>query len=506
MLVRMRVIVNVVVLGLGLFATSGARAQLAASSGALSPVTVPVGGRAVRAQVGRHALVRLRPGTEARSWAARRGLSEARALNRRLGIFRVRGAPGEDGVALAARLAADPAVADAMPDLYLERRRAAIDVPPDDPRYGGQWYLDRIAIEEAWALETGDPDTTIVVVDNGCDMTHPDLGPAMIGGADVRDGDDDPSFLPGEPGNEHGTACAGIAAAVGDNGIGVAGVCPECTLRCVRLLGRRGEPTPLSADIAAFTYAFDVGAAVVSNSWGFVEPIDVPPMLRLVLEDLHDNGRDGRGTLVVFAAGNENRELGDGELTGVRGVVNVGAINLFDEAAPFSNYGASLDLTAPTGTFTTDIQGADGENETDYTSLFGGTSSACPVVAGVAGLMLSADPDASAREVHDLLRATTRPAPFATPDERGHDPLYGYGVVDPPAALRALLGLPEPAPDAGAPEPTDAGAAPDASVERPGGEGGCGCRAAGRGRPGPALALGLALAALLRWRRPTRRR
>ncbi|HJL18814.1 MAG TPA: hypothetical protein RMH99_24340, partial [Sandaracinaceae bacterium LLY-WYZ-13_1] len=169
--------VNVALI-LGALVTAKAHAQGTASPTDLRPVRVPMGGRAVDAHVGPHALVRLR-GEPAPGWAAARGLTETRRLNRRLGIWRVRGAAGEGGVALAARLAGDPSVVDAMPDLYLRRRGTDIDVPPDDPRYGGQWYLDRIAIEEAWSIETGDAATTIVIVDNGCDMAHPDLEAAL---------------------------------------------------------------------------------------------------------------------------------------------------------------------------------------------------------------------------------------------------------------------------------------------------------------------------------------
>lgn len=268
----------------------------------------------------------------------------------------------------------------------------------------------------------------------------------------MRDDDDDPSYEPGVAGNEHGTACAGVAAARGDNGIGIAGVCPECTLRCVRLLGGEDEPTPISADIAAFSFAFEVGAAVVSNSWGFAEPFAVPSMLRQVIEDLYDHGRDGRGTHVMFAAGNDNRELEDSEIEATREVVAVGALNLFDEIAPYGNFG-SLDPVAPTGSLTTDIAGADGAGPGDYTSLFGGTSSPCPVVAGVAALLFSAAPELTAREVHDILIETARTAPYAVPDERGHDPAHGYGIVGPFRALSRVV-------DAGPPGagPADAGA------------------------------------------------
>lgn len=405
----------------------------------------------------------------------------ARRLSSRPELWRVEGGPGEDGRALAARLLAEGVARRAMPDLSLARAPSAISVPPNDPRYGGQWYLQTIGIEDAWAIETGDPAVSIVIVDNGCEMTHPDLAAAFLGGRDVRDMDDDPSPDASEPGAEHGTACAGIAAGIGDNGIGIAGVCPECTLHCVRLLGPRGSLTPLSADIAAFEYARSVGARVVSNSWGFVEAISAPPMLRSVVEGLFDDG-----VLVVFAAGNDNRELYDDELTGLRGVIAVGALNLFDEVAPFSNFGPSLDLTAPTGTLSTDLTGPAGASPDDYTTSFGGTSSSCPVVAGVAGLLFSAAPSATAREVHDALIATTRPAPFAEPDARGHDPLHGYGIVSPAAALRALTGMPAPS-DAGVPA-SDAG--PTESPPQ-----GCSCRAAPAGAAPAwiALALGVLL-------------
>jgi len=423
------------------------------------------------------------------------GLSDVRPVRRlaaRPARWLVEGRADEDGLALARRL--EDSGRTATPDLYVERTSHAIDVPPDDPRYGGQWYLETVGIEAAWAIETGDPSVSIVIVDNGCEMTHPDLVGGFVGGRDVRDDDDDPTPILADEGAEHGTACAGIAAGVADNGIGIAGVCPECTLHCVRLLGTRGSLTPISADIAAFEYASEVGARVVSNSWGFAEPLDVPVTLRTVMERLYDED-----ILIVFAAGNDNRALADSEITGVRGVVNVGALNLFDEVAPFSNFGPSLDLTAPTGTLTTDLTGAFGENDSDYTSLFGGTSSSCPVVAGVAGLLFSADPDASAREVHDALLETTRPAPFATPDAEGHDDLHGYGIVDPAAALARLV--PDAVPDAG-PPPTDAGALDggltDAGVGAS--DGGCACRAASPGRRTPAALLALVALAWLRRR------
>ncbi len=503
MVVAVRRVTNLLLIGVAL-ASSPAHAQLSPDADAwvrapgtggsregLTEIRLP-GPRGGRAWVGAAAIVAPRGPVD---WSSA-GVLAARRIATRPLLYRVEGRPGEDGRDLAARLLAMGVAADAMPDVYLEHVTRDIAIPPDDPRYGGQWYLETIGIEEAWAIEDGDPSVSIVIVDNGCEMTHPDLVDHYLGARDVRDMDDDP--LPDVPelGAEHGTACSGIAAGVGDNGIGIAGVCPECTLYCVRLLGPSGSLTPISADIAAFEYARTVGARVVSNSWGFSEAVSTPGMLREVVEGLYDDG-----ILVVFAAGNDNRELFDDELTGVRGVIAVGALNLFDEVAPFSNFGPSLDLTAPTGTLTTDLTGPNGESDGDYTSLFGGTSSSCPVVAGVAGLMFSANPDATAVEVHDALRSTTRPAPFAVPDETGHDDHHGLGIVSPAAALRAITGMPQP--DAGVPG-VDAGAAEDAGtadagIEPPPDGCACGVRPS-RGAPlGLVVALGVAGVAL--WRR-----
>lgn len=434
---------------------------------ALESVTLQMRGRTGHAWIGRRAIVQLSPATDraAAAWlraqrvaavtfatdsqltaAEADGLTVAevppaapRALNPRLRLYLVESTDArEDGLALAARLSKVAGIESAIPDLHYERRFTDFKVPPNDPRYAGQWYLNLLQVERTWQVATGSPDTSIVVVDDGCDLQHPDLAAAMVGGLDVLDDDDDPSYSPKVRGNEHGTACAGIIAAVGNNKLGISGVCPTCSLRCVRLFDMTHSLIPVSADVRAFNYAFETEAAVVSNSWGFAEPEPVPNVLRASIEELLDRGRGGKGALVVFAAGNENRELDDSEIGAIPGVLNVGATNRYDEAAPFSNFGNSLDLTAPTGTLTTDISGPDGADASDYTSLFGGTSSSCPVVAGVAALVMTAVPDKTAREIGDVLISSARKAPFASPNAEGHDPIYGHGIVDPTAALIAL--------------------------------------------------------------------
>lgn len=418
---------------------------------------------------------------------AARGLVLDRVLAPSIGLVSAR-AEGEDGLDIAARLGRD-AELEVVPDLLLPRAADAITIPPDDPRYAGQRYLERIEIESAWAVSSGDAATTIAVIDTGCDLTHPDL--SYLPGYDAFANDDDPTPPPATEGNAHGTECAGIAGAIGDNGEGIAGTCPECTVRCVRLLPGGADLIPVSADVVAFQHAIDWNVAVVSNSWGFRDPVVAPGPLRDILTATQTMGRGGLGAVVVFAAGNEARELMPGELYDVPGVITVGGINVFDEAVPYSNFGSTVDLTAPLGALTTDITGADGSDPGDYTSSFSGTSSACPVVSGVAALVASAYPTASATEIHDAILASVRPARFATPDASGHDPLYGYGIVDPLGALAQLGPVPMDAgiPDAGT---IDAGTTPP--------EAGCGCRAGGGTSPA-SLAVLLLLSLTLSWRR-----
>jgi len=417
----------------------------------LRAVELEADGRRFAGWVDGHALVRLRPGGDEAVLAAA-GVRVVRAIMPAIGLVQVEDAAGRaDGLELAARLA--PLVADgrlvrAAPDLWLmhERRGATLTLPPNDPFYPGQWFWARLKMEEIWAREAGTAQTTIVVVDDGCDARHPDLASQLDAGRDVLDGDDDPSPAPNARGNNHGTACAGLVGAAGGNGIGVIGACPGCRVRCVRLLGADPmTPIPISADSDAFQFALDTNAAVVSNSWGFVDSTPAPGALADAIIAVEQQSRGGKGAVVLFAAGNDDRELADNELTGVDGVIAVGAVNQFGDLSPFSNRGRTLDVVAPTGTYTTDIAGADGDNAGDYTDRFGGTSSACPVAAGVVGLLASAVPDAPATELASALISTAKLPSFVTPGPDGHDLSYGFGEIRPAAALEKLAPAPPPA-------------------------------------------------------------
>lgn len=458
-------------------------------------VALTRGARTFEAEVDDHAVVQALEGLPQLP-----DVEVVRALLPQAGLALVRSTRGEDGLALAARLAPlvqAGALQLAAPDLWLPHVTQAIAVPPNDPRYSGQWYLKKLNAESAWRLGTGSAGTVVTVVDDGCDLQHPELVDKLLPGRDVVSQDDDPSWVPGKRGNEHGTACAGLVAASTDNGVGIAGMCPECKLRCVRLIPSSGELVPVSSDVDAFAFALRVDSAVVSNSWGYGPGFPVPLATAQAIRAM-EGGRGGKGAVVVFAAGNASTQINPDELQAVENVFTVGATNTFDEAAPFSNKGACVAAVAPTGTLTLDITGSEGNNATDYTQNFGGTSSACPLAAGLAGLVVSANPALTAAQVRALLIRTVRPAPFALPDDAGHDLLYGYGVLDARAALEDALGLPRdggalPA-DAGArdggPAVADAGAA-DAGADPMSAPRGCGCGAA-QGALLPLLATALA--------------
>jgi subtilisin family serine protease len=332
-----------------------------------------------------------------------------------------------------ARWAVQPGVARVTPDLVLPKR--AMTVAFDDPRYTGQWYHEELISQELWGFSLGDPNTRVAVIDSAIELAHPDLQGAFLAPRDTFDEDDDPSPNPGEfcfSGggicDEHGTAVSGIIGARANNGEGIVGFCPTCTLIPIKMLGE-GQGS-LSSDIAAFEHAIDNDAAVINNSWGFVEATPVPATLASVIRRAATEPRGGLGALVVFAAGNDDRTLGDDEHTALPEVLCVSATDRYGNPTAYTNRGASVALAAPSATVTTSY-------EAGYTETFGGTSAAAPVVSGVAGWLLSVRPDLSAEEARAMFVESAVPSPLVTPDANGHHDIYGYGELD-LLALRQL--------------------------------------------------------------------
>jgi uncharacterized protein (TIGR03382 family) len=327
----------------------------------------------------------------------------------------------------------------AEPDLYRELAPRALT---DDPMIADQWHLTRsnsdvpgqgqIFAAEAWNITMGNPAVVVSVFDTGTDVDHPDLAPNVVGGFDASSNDDDPrpecsdsydgrdyadSCPDSRPFREsHGTSVSGTIAARGDNGIGVAGVCPMCSLLPVRLLGASSASSLTNAE--AFVRAVDEGAWVINNSWGpglsLYFPLSAAEREAFIHARLE--GRDGLGTVILFAAGNDSSDVAADAYARDPEVIAVSASTNLDDWAIYSNWGNEIDVAAPSqggaidadshGIVTTDVTGDDGYSATDYNRGFGGTSAASPVAAGVAGLILSANPHLTADQVRVILTNT----------------------------------------------------------------------------------------------------
>ncbi len=319
-------------------------------------------------------------------------------------------------------------------------------VTPNDSYFGEQWGLDNtgqtnpysgggapgadIDAPEAWDIETGSPDVIIAVIDCGIDYAHPDLADNIwINEDEIPDNgvDDDNNgyvddirgwnFLDGN--NEvldiagHGTACAGVVAAVTDNGVGIAGVCWNCKIMTV-ISDTGFDDCPHEAVADGIKYAADNGADVISMSIGVYRSSD------LVNDAV--NYAYNKGVILVAAAGNEGRSS---KLypAGYENVIAVGATDNTDSKMDIvrwgnirgvSNYGDWVDVAAPgvdiyvtMPTYRVAFNDLLGVSQNyDYMS---GTSFSCPHVAGIAALLLSQDPSLSNDEVRKIIRANVDP-------------------------------------------------------------------------------------------------
>ena len=321
-------------------------------------------------------------------------------------------------------------------------RASAGEFSPDDPWFGQQWNLQRTEVPAAWDLVLGDPSVVIAVLDEGVELGHPDLDlypQSWNASTDVPDG---------SPTGNHGTACAGVAAARLDNTAGVAGVAGGCRVMAI------ATATWADVDIAEGIYfAVDNGARVISMSFGVYPEWNVWDfdLVRDALQYAYD-----KGVLLVAASGNE-----DGPVSRFPGsdsrTLCVGGSNRNDErkrggdssAEPWwgASYGPDVDVVAPCVQIpTTDRLGADGYDAGDYFASFNGTSSATPLVAGIGGLIFSLRPDLdNVRARHVIESTCDKISPnlyqyrtVATKPSGTWNDQTGYGRVNAERALRAV--------------------------------------------------------------------
>ncbi|MEJ2647790.1 MAG: S8 family serine peptidase, partial [Sedimentisphaerales bacterium] len=325
---------------------------------------------------------------------------------------------------------------------------------------GGTTHAD-INAPNAWRTTSGDPNVIVAILDSGVDMNHPDLVNNLVSGYDFVDDDNDPSPSLKNSSDAHGTMCAGLAAAQGNNNIGICGVAWNCKIMPVRISDDDDFIT--DADIAtAMRWAAAHGADILSNSWGSYYPSQIIYSAILDVTEQNGIGRSGKGCIVCCAAGNWE-EGGPVVYPAARPeVIAIGATDHDDAAWYYSASGPELDIVAPSGAmtradyfflgkaylWTTDITGIYGysiENiDTtiwDYSDTMHGTSGACPLVAGVAALVLSVDPNLTNIEVQRILLDTS-----VDLGEAGKDEYYGFGRVDANEAVQLALNPPSTPP------------------------------------------------------------
>ncbi len=330
------------------------------------------------------------------------------------------------------------------------RPTLADPILPNDPMYPDQWNLPLMKVPQAWAIEKGDRNVVIAIIDSGIDYRHDDLAPkAWINPGEVPENglDDDGNgyvddvygwdftdapnlqaegdYLEGdnEPIDErgHGTHVAGIAGAMPDNGIGVAGVAWECPLMAIRAGLSLGGSSRLQDDdsAAAIVYAVDNGARVVNMSWG-------SERRSFVIQDAI-NYAYARGAVLVAAAGNSQKPAAIFPAA-YRKVIAVASTEQNQQRFYQSNFGASIDLGAPGNVIlSTQIN--------NRYRLLTGTSMASPHVAGVAALILAKRPALTHEEVRQILISTADPV-YQEDSDVLDEKFVGAGTVN---AERALL-------------------------------------------------------------------
>jgi subtilisin family serine protease len=295
--------------------------------------------------------------------------------------YLVRVPPSRRTAALAS-LRDSPLVASAEREPFVD----AFAFTPDDEEWPQQWGLRLAGFPDAWSVTRGSSHVLVAVLDTGVDRTLPELRGALVPGYDFVNGDSDPSDDHG-----HGTPVAGIIGARGNNRAGVAGVCWSCSVMPVKVLDAKG--IGLDSVIAAgIVWAVDHGARVINLSLG--GPGDTDDLENAIAYATR------RNAVVVAAAGNNgNTEL---EYPGASpSALSVAGTNSVDRRYSWSNYGSWVRVAAP-GCNVAPVRG--GRN-----AIFCGTSSATPVVAGLAALAVSASPNATSSEIAAAVqRAATR--------------------------------------------------------------------------------------------------
>ncbi|MDX1520034.1 MAG: S8 family peptidase [Anaerolineae bacterium] len=294
---------------------------------------------------------------------------------------------------------------------------------PNDPRFGRQWALHNtgqtggtvdsdIDAPDAWDIETGDNTVTIAVIDTGVDLDHPDLQANIVPGFDFYNNDP-----VADDDNGHGSHVAGIAAAVGNNGTGIAGVSWKAKIMPLKILSAFGIGSTLDL-IEALHFAADNGANIVNLSLGGSCSFDWSNVQAAL------NYASNKGVLIVAASGNSGGTVLCP--AALENVIAVGATDHQDQRWSGSNFGSALDVVAPGVAITSTLAGGTYGIKT-------GSSMSGPHVAGLAALIWSFKPTLTTNEVDNLIITTTDD--LGGP---GWDQFFGHGRINAWQALSKI--------------------------------------------------------------------
>ncbi len=329
---------------------------------------------------------------------ARAGVTAVRRIPH-LGVIVVRMPPPHRDAALA-ELRTSNLVAHAERDAVMKQ----LDTVPNDTNWSAQWGLRQADFPVAWDRTRGLASVSVAVLDTGVNSQLPDLH-NVAGGYNIVS----PASAAVDD-NGHGTSVAGIIAARTDNHEGIAGVCWACSILPIKVLDADG--TGDTAVVAAgIVKAADAGARVISMSLG--GPADDATLDQAVAYAV------SKGAILVAAAGN-NGSATPFYPAAIQGVIGVAAADESDHPYPWSNVGGWVQVAAP------------GCNPAPSSAggyvVFCGTSSATPLVAGLAALLLSEQPGASRAAIVDAIEQTAVPIGDSV----------RYGRIDAAAAVAAL--------------------------------------------------------------------
>jgi len=309
---------------------------------------------------------------------------------------------------------------------------------PNDPYYSYQWHFPQIKMPSAWDIEQGgDRGVIVAVVDTG--VAYEDYGPYQkapdlagtnfVSGYDFVNDDSHPNDDAG-----HGTHVTGTIAQTTNNDLGVAGIAFNCSIMPVKVLGADGSGTSQQVADGVY-YAVDNGAKVINCSLGSASPSStiynaVQYAYSYDVVFVAATGNDNSSSIIYPARYDE--------------VIAVGAVRYDKARAPYSNYGAGMELMAPGGDTSVDQNGdgyADGVLQQTFSGdptnfaywFWQGTSMSTPHVTGVVALMLSRG-TSGIENIRDILHSTAEDL-----GDPGYDTVYGYGLIDAAAALLAIV-------------------------------------------------------------------